>query len=400
MSRFRFIGLTAEGVALDGEISASSERAAMGELERRGLTVVELVSVDVLPAAPLRARGAPSRSDVVLALQGLSTLLAAGVGLAEAVESQASALPHPALQAAFDEMTRALRQGSPFSDALGRTALELPPYVSVLVRSGERAGLLAESVRDAAAQMAYDEEVRSELRQALTYPAVLVVAGLAAVVIMFGFVVPKFATLLERGGDLPWLAWAVLSSGTFIRAQWLWLAAGTLLSGAALYRAFAGPAGRQALPDLLERLPIVGRWRVEAETASWARVLATLLANKVPLMEALELAQAAVASRRRRARLNEARRAVKAGAGLAEALDEQAVLPASGASLIRVGVRSGELPAMLRSLAGLCDVAGKRRLKQFLTLLEPAAIVLIGGVVGVIMIGIILAITSANDLVL
>jgi len=400
MARFRFVGLTAEGVSLDGEISAPGERAAIVELERRGLTVVELAAADAPSAAVLKPRRPPSRQDVVLALRGLSTLLGAGVGLAEAVEAQARALPHPTLQDAFDGMSKALRQGAAFSEALAGTGLPLPDYVGVVVRSGERAGLLSGAIGDAAAQMAYDEEVRAEVKQALIYPMVLIAAGLVAVVIMFAFVVPKFSALLERGTDLPWLAWAVLASGGFIRAQWAWLLVGSVLLGLGVQRVLANPRRRDGLVDALERLPVLGRWRVESETASWARVFATLLANRVPMMEALELAQAAVASRRRRARLHEVRRAVKAGAPLAEALEQQAVLPPAGGSLVRVGVRSGELPAMLRSLAGMCDSAGKARLKQFLALLEPIAILVIGGVVGIIMIGIILAITSANDLVL
>ena len=84
---------------------------------------------------------------------------------------------------------------------------------------------------------------------------------------------------------------------------------------------------------------------------------------------------------------------------MAEALEQQAALTGTGYNLVRVGERSGELPSMLRSLARLCENAGRVRMKQFLSLLEPVAILLIGGTIGVIMIGIILAITSANDIV-
>ena len=166
-----------------------------------------------------------------------------------------------------------------------------------------------------------------------------------------------------------------------------------------LARSFATPARRAGWYQWLERLPVIGPWRVESETASWAKVLATLLANRVPLLDALDLAQTGVRSPSRRARLQEVARSVRAGMPLAESLEEQEALKASGYNLVRVGERSGELPAMLRTLATLCENAGRIRMKQFLTLLEPMAIMLIGGVIGVIMIGIILAITSANDIV-
>jgi general secretion pathway protein F len=106
-----------------------------------------------------------------------------------------------------------------------------------------------------------------------------------------------------------------------------------------------------------------------------------------------------VRSPQRRARLEAVARSVRAGVPLAESLEEQAALTSTGYNLIRVGERAGELPAMLRSLAKLCENAGRVRMKQFLALLEPMAIMVIGGIIGVIMIGIILAITSANDIV-
>jgi general secretion pathway protein F len=399
MTRFRFVGLTAQGVSLDGELSASNERSALAELERRGLTVVELQAVALAPVAVVSGRRQPTADDLVLAFRGLSTLLTAGVGLAEAVDAQARALPHPAMRAAFDAIGGALRQGQVFSEALKATDLPVPAYVPVMVLSGERAGLLASAIGDAAEQMAYDVVVRREIRQALTYPAVLVAAGLAAVVVMFAFVVPKFANLLERGHDLPWLAWAVLSSGALVRDGGWWIALAVAAGLVALAKVFSSPRARGQLLDQIERLPVLGRWRIEAQTAAWARVLSTLLANRVPLLDAMALAQTAVDSERRRARLAEVRRSVKGGGALADALEEQAVVPLAGCSLVRVGERSGELPAMLRSLAALCEDAGRSRMKQFLALLEPIAILAIGSVVGVIMIGIILAITSANDLV-
>ena len=119
----------------------------------------------------------------------------------------------------------------------------------------------------------------------------------------------------------------------------------------------------------------------------------------MPLLDALALAQDGVRSPQRRARLDEVARGVRAGVPLADALEQQAALTATGYNLVRVGERSGELPAMLRSLGRLCENAGRVRMKQFLALLEPAAILVIGGTIGVIMIGIILAITSANDVV-
>jgi len=400
MALFHFEALNAEGVLLQGSLAAESEREAARTLNKRGLAVVALVA----DTGQLRTRTRKGRvrrlrlQDQVVAFHELATMLLSGVALAEAVASQARSAHHPRLLAGFESISIALRRGQSFSDALAAVDLPLPPYFLTLIKAGEQAGLLAQSLADGVAQMEYDDQVRGEIRQALTYPAVLVVAGLGAVVMMFTFVVPRFATLLNRDADLPFLAWAVLNGGMFARAYIGWIIGALALAAVLGVRSFANPQTRARWYQWLERLPVIGPWRVESETASWAKVLATLLGNRVPLLDALSLAQGNVRSPQRRARLDEAVRAVRAGTPLADALEEQAALTATGYNLIRVGERSGELPAMLRSLAKLCENAGRVRMKQFLALLEPIAIMVIGGIIGVIMIGIILAITSANDI--
>jgi len=388
---------------LDGEIAAGSEREAARLLEKRGLSPVQVTEAGAVGDAgrgtlPARRRGRLKQQDLTLALHELSTLLNAGVGLADAVAAQARSARHPVLLGAFEGISTALRQGQSFSAALKASGLALPDYVGTLVRSGEKAGLLGRALRDAVAQMEYDQLVRQEIRQALTYPAVLVAAGLGAVVLMFTFVVPRFSALLNRADDLPLLASAVLTTGMVSREYWwvLLLVIGGVVVWAV--RSLRDPTARARGFERLERLPVIGTWRVEAETAAWARILSTLLGNRVPLLDALALAQSGVRAPRRRSRLEEASRAVRNGATLADALEEQDTLSPTGYNLVRVGERAGELPAMLQSLAKLCEDAGRARMKQFLALLEPMAIMLIGGVIGVIMIGIILAITSANDI--
>ena len=399
MGQYRYTAVNAEGAQLQGVVAARTEREAARLLEHRGLSVVSVQPAETarIPRA-LARRTRLRQRDLTLAFHELSTLLNSGVGLAEAVAAQVRSVQHPQLQAAFESVSAGLRRGQPFSAALESAGLPLPRYVATVVRSGEKSGLLGRALHDVVAQMEYDQTVRTEIRQALTYPAVLVCAGLGAVVMMFTYVVPKFAALLKRAHDLPWLAAAVLNTGMFLH-KWYW--AVLLLAVAAIawvVVALRDPGKRARWLESLERLPVIGTWRVESETATWARVLSTLLGNRVPLMDALGLAQGSVIAPGRRARLEEVSRNVRNGIPLADALEEQQTLTATGYNLVRVGERSGELPAMLQSLARLCEDAGRTRMKQFLALLEPVAILLIGSAIGVIMIGIILAITSANDI--
>lgn len=396
MHRFRYEAVNGEGASFTGMLRAPSERDAARQLERRGLSVVALQGA--AGAEPERRAGRLRTADVILAVQELATMLTSGVPIADAVASQAASAHHPRIVTAFGGMARDLQRGQAFSATLGASGLPLPEYVIQLARAGELTGDLGGALRDAGAQMEYEQALRNEMRNALIYPAVLVVAGLAAVALMFLFVVPKFASLLDRAEDLPFLAWAVLGIGTWTRENFLLLVVVVAAIVAAAMAALRKAHVREGLLDRAARLPIVGPWLVESDTARWAKVLGALLANRVPLMRALELAHAGLQLPHRRARMGEVTRAVRGGSGLADALEDHEALTATGYNLIRVGERSGKLAPMLESLARLYAEAGRNRMKRVLILIEPIAILVIGSMIGTIILGVILAITSANDL--
>lgn len=396
MQRYRYEVVNSDGRSMTGHLRARTERDAARVLERRGLSVVSLHAGGE-DAGRARKRRLQA-TDVILAVQELATMLTSGVSIADAVASQALSAHHPKVVAAFTGMSRDLQRGVAFSATLAQSGLPLPDYVIQLARAGEMTGELGRALADAGAQMEYEHGLRSEMRNALVYPSVLVVAGVAAVALMFLFVVPKFASLLENAEDLPFLAWAVLGVGTWMREYFFvfaLLSAGAIVALIAVLRR---PVVRERLIDKAAVAPVLGPWLVESDTARWAKVLAALLGNRVPVMRALELAQSGLQIPHRRARMGEVTRAVRGGSTLADALEDHDALTATGYNLVRVGERSGKLPGMLDSLARLYEEAGRNRMKRLLILIEPLAILVIGSMIGTIILGVILAITSANDL--
>ena len=396
MPRYHYQALNSAGVSLEGMLRADSERDAARQLERRGLSVIEVRSGD--PGPGKSRQGRLGHGDVILALQELATMLTSGVSIADAVGSQALGAHHPRIVQAFAGMSRDLQRGQAFSATLAKCGLPLPEYVVQLARAGEMTGELGKALRDASTQLEYEQQLRNEMRNALIYPAVLVMAGVAAVAIMFIFVVPKFASLLQQADDLPLLAWIVLAFGTWTRENFWLLMLIVAAAAAGGTWAVRKPELRARAMDALSRWPVVGPWLVESDTARWAKVLGALLGNRVPLMRGLELAQSGLQLPQRRARMGEVTRAVRGGATLADALEDHDALTATGYNLVRVGERSGKLASMLDSLAKLYEEAGRNRMKRVLILLEPIAILIIGSMIGTIILGVILAITSANDL--
>ncbi|WP_089393807.1 type II secretion system F family protein [Pseudomonas delhiensis] len=394
--RFEYLAVDRQGRRCSGDLDAGSRGDALRQLEAQGMTPLRLESGQ---RAPQPGRRRLRAEELNMALHELATLLAAGVALADAVSAQERSSSHPRIAAALRSMSEGLRQGRSFPQVLESAGLPLPRYAYQLVAAGELTGNLAAALRDCVAQMEYERRTREEVRNALIYPSVLVLSGIGAVMVMFVFVVPKFANLLEHADKLPWLAWAVLSTGVWSKANALpLLFAGLLLGALGLPLARSEKVRGRALNALL-RLPLLGDWLLQAEIAQWAKVLGTLLGNRVALVEALRLASAGVRIGHQRDLLERVTQDVRGGTALSEALELRRAITATGGNLVRVGERSGRLAEMLDSLAGLYEELGRSRMRKVLALIEPLAILLIGALFGVIITGVVLAITSANDIV-
>ncbi len=394
MQEFNYEVFDRRGRRLRGQARAESAAELVRRLTSDGHTVVGVSEHREELRLALRRR--LRAQELTVAFHELATLLESGVSLGDAVLAQSRGRHHPALAAGFAAIGKGIAQGKNFLGALRASELPLPDYVYHLVEAGELSGQLAGALRRAVGQMEYDQKVAADFKSALTYPAILVTAGMAAIFFVFVFVVPQFSNLLSGGSDLPLLAEVVLRTGAWFNEKALLVAVVAAALLALLLALFRRPAVRQGGMDGLARLPVLRDWLVEADTAKWASVMSAMLASRVELMDALGLAARGVRISRRRAGLARAAADVRGGVSLADALEKQDALTPTGCNLVRVGEQSGQLAQMLRSLATLYEQNSARRMKRFLGLVEPLAILLIGGFLGSIMIGVILAMTSVD----
>lgn len=397
---FQYQAVNAQGQVVSGQISATGEREATRLVRQMDLTPVEIYTAE-RAAAEFTIIKRASHQEKALVVRELATLLHAGISLAEAVDSIGQTHTDSAIGPVFTHVHDKLRGGESFSQGLKSAKLEWPDYLFQLVAAGEHTGKLAHALESAASQMEYELRIRNEMRNAIIYPAVLVFSGIAATLLIFIVVVPKFAGLLKNTrAQLPDISVWVLTSGLFIKENLLWVGLGSVTLIMALVAMLANPTLRARMLQTLSRAPILGTWLIETEIGRWASMLSTLLENRVPILKAMELAQEGMRLNQVRYKLQQALREVRSGKKIAEALTGGQMLNVTGLNLIRVGERSGELSKMLRALAGLYESSGQQRLKRFLILLEPVAILTIGIVIGTIMVAVMLAITSLSNVAL
>lgn len=401
MPSFNYEAMTTEGRLTKGKITADYEKEARRQLKSQGLSVLTLdLEVKGQEGLALFTRKLKTE-DHLLLLNELAILLEAGVPLAETVDSIATSGFHPDISKAFDKIGSELKRGKKFSNALQEHMPALPFFVFQLIGVGETTGNLVGCLKDAAEQMAYDLEVKKEIQGALTYPAILIIGGMAAVMFIFIAVVPKFESIFAGKLDqLDTLPRIVMGSGIFFRDNMVSIGIFLLILIVVGIFIFKQKSTKDSLLEFSQSLPLVGTWLKESETSRWAKILSILLRNKIPLMEALALSKDGLKIPSVRDQMVQVASAVKGGSALASALKDHTQFTAISINLVKVGERAGNLPVMLSSLSTLYGRSGKERMQKFLTLIEPLAIIIVGGIIGLIVGGIVTGIQSVTDLAL
>lgn len=344
---------------------------------------------------PTGAEGIRSRS-VVETTRSLSALLSAGLPLTRALETTRDVVGG-GMGGVMDNVLGEVRRGRSLADALrGHPDVFSPMYVGV-VRAGERSGRLAPIVDRLADELERQEEIRQKIFSAAVYPAALVVLGAASIILLLLFVVPRFAgLLLDAGATLPPMTAALLGASNVLTANWPYMLVGSLLLLIALAGYGSSPGGRTAFSKSALALPVIGSIRREVLAARFARVLAVLLEGGAPLVSALSDTAESVADPVTEDEVRRVREDVRVGTSLAASVSSGSVFPVELTRLIAVGEESGRLAEFLERAADLLERRSLRSTERAVTLLEPAVIVLFGGIVAIVALALLQAIYGVN----
>lgn len=403
MPLFDYHAIAASGERVAGRMEARDAPAVIRHLQDKGHLPVSAEPVTAaggLGWPARRSRPVGRGRDLALAIRELAMLLGAGQTVEQALRLMASGAAPKRLQPALAAALEALRAGAGLADALDGAG-GFPPLVIAMVRAGEAGGVLEPVLGRLADLLDRAARMRETTVSALLYPAILVTVAVAAVLLLLLQVVPQFAPLFAgAGADLPLSTRLVLGASAGLRAYWtpLMVAALVLLLGG---RWLAGVlVSEDAWDRLVLRLPGVGALVAMTATARLARTLGVLLRSAVPLPVALALARDVVGNRAVAAAVAAMAQGVRDGRGLAASLPPDQPLPALAVQLLRVGEDSGRLDEVLIHLADIYDAKLEQAMKRFFAVLEPACVLALSVVIGGIVVSILLAVVSINELAL
>lgn len=354
---------------------------------RLGIPIPQILSVEAVGAdVPARRPFASGRFPLRLFSQELSVLLGAGIPLLEAIVTLHEKEAAPRVAQALAAVADHLRQGQAFSAALATRPDEFDALFIAVVSSAERTGQLQPALRAHAAYLAWVEELRARLINASLYPAMLIVAGVAVLLFLLVFVVPRFAGLLDGiGGDMPVASRALIELGRFTGEHPLPTIAIGLAMLALPWLAARQPALRDAAIEFMWSLPVLGAKLRVLALARLYRTAGMLLGAGVPLVAALRISRDVIAPRLR-ASLDAVVDAVSRGERLSVALEREALATPVSLRMVRVGERSGELAAMLGQAAAFYDEELTRLSEVVTRLVNPLLMLLMGGLIGTVVV--------------
>ncbi len=403
MAVFGYRVTDAGGRVSEGVIEAAEELSAVGRLRDMGY-----VPIRVWPAAsaesgaePVRRRAgdASARKDVLPFLQGLKTLLAAGVPLDRALVMLGDLFRAKAMGRVAGALLQDVRGGMSLADAM-RKAPGAPfnRFTVQMVAAGQAAGRLDDALGQAHAFLERSRDFQASLAGSLIYPAILLAASVVSIVLMVVYVVPKVAGIFAAArAVLPLPTRMLLAASGFLQAYGLYILAALVLGGFLFSSALRRPGFRRDLDRAMLGWPMAGEILTAIETSRVTRSLASLLSGGVPILPAFAIAREVSGNMAVRDGIEAARVRVQAGAKMARALSETTPFPDLALQMIAVGEETGGVEAMLASVADTYEENARRALRTFLVLLEPAVILGMGLVVGFIVFSLFLAVFRLNE---
>jgi general secretion pathway protein F len=402
MPVFTYRAADRRGQTIDGVMEAVDARAVVERLRKEAYFPVKVAAQS--ERAPLFAFGGAGgrvrQRDLMAFTQMLATLFEAGLPLDRALSIMEELAPSARIKAIVADLLHSVRGGSSLSEALAKHHPR--PFSRLyinMVRAGEKGGVLEVSLRRLAefleARAAFNEAVVS----ALAYPLVITSVGAAAIVFLMTFVIPRFATIFnDLGQAIPLPTQILMSVSAALQSYW-WVGATLVMAGVLAWRIWTStPHGRAGWDQFLLRLPIVGTLALKIETARFARTLGTMLKSGVPVLGAMAVVGDMMSNQAVGSAVGRLADGVKRGGTIAAGMQEHTAFPALAVHMVRVGEETGRLEEMLLKVADTFETDVRIELKRVLGLLEPAIILGMGVLVAFIVVAMLLAIFSINDI--
>ncbi|GAB4181757.1 MAG: type II secretion system F family protein [Wenzhouxiangellaceae bacterium] len=403
MALFEYKAVAPNGETLRGQMEAPSADAVIAKLQESGnipLSAKETGGGALSLGALFGRKAGPGPRIIGEFTHNLAVLLGAGLPLDRALQVLIDLADDGRMQRLVEKIRDRVREGGSLSDALEEQHGVFSRLYVNMVRAGEIGGSLEQTLERLSDYMERSKELKDHVLTAMFYPGLLLVVAIAAITVLMVYVIPQFTPIFEDlGAELPLLTRVVMGTAEFIKSRW-WL---ILLAAILLiwwWRGQRTDPERRLVWDLrFLEMRWIGDLLGKLETARLARTIGTLLENGVPLLTAMSIARNVCNNSYLRQVVNEASKKVKTGSGLARTLAADGHFPRLALQMISVGEETGQLDRMLNRVADTYDREVRMTADRLLSLFTPIMIIGLALLIGGIVMSVVVAMLSINELV-
>ena len=404
MATFIATYINPQGKSAQIDIEAPNPLQAKRSLRLRGIRATE---IKVKPNATATSSSAAAQLNDKLRFSKLSELLEAkpgikekavfaskmaalvnaGVPIVRSIDLMASQQKMPLFKRALQSVSLEVNQGTSLGEALRRWPMVFDKLSVAMVEAGEAGGVLDESLRRLAKLLEDNAKLQNQIKGALGYPVAVLVIAVAVFLGMTIFLIPTFAEIFDSlGADLPWFTQMMVDLSSLLRSTFsLYLGLGLIVFIYLFSKFYATPIGRRRVDALILKLPLFGELIQKTATAQFCRTFSSLNRAGVPILMSLDIVREITNNSIISDAISNSREDVLQGIPLSVALKRMNVFPDMSISMLSIGEETGEMDAMLSKVADFYEDEVEAIVKALTSMLEPAMIVLVGGIVGSIL---------------
>lgn len=403
MALFSYKAVNSQGETEDGIKNALDQQAVIKELQDQGFVPirVELAKEKTFLGISLGGNAVRLSQKEVLLLTGeLSTLLESGLPLDRSLKILIELTgDNEKLSKLISQVLEKVKSGESLADALEAQVGVFSRFYLNMIRGGELGGNLGSVLARLAEYLERSQELKETVTTALIYPAILLLMSVASLLVMLTFVVPQFSEMFENAGQsLPVPTQVVVAIAAFLQSYW-WVLLLIVVSVSSYMKAqLANPKTKKKWDARFLTMPLFGDIILHMETANLTRTLGTLLGNGVSILKALGIVRETAGNLVVADLLDDAEQQLKQGKTMSDALTNSKYFPKLAIQMVKMGEETGRLEEMLLRVATIYDKQLRTAIQRMLALIEPVLIISLGLMIAGIIVSILLAILSVNDL--
>jgi len=387
---------------VQGEIQALNQAEAVKKihsLRLLPLDIKERVKGKALRKLALFKSKKVKKEELMVATRELAVMLKAGIPILRALRILIDSNKERKLGEVLEQVYEHTKNGESLASAFEKERPHFAETIINMVRTGEKSGELPQVLHNVSKDLEHALAVSSEVKNALAYPAFLLAMSGLALIFIFTFVIPKFTAILEKiNVELPLYSRVVLKAGTFVKEHLLIFVLLLVLVLYGSYRLLKRKRARYFFSRTWLRIPLVKSLLVQIELSRFSHALAILLSSGVEIIGSIRMAVEAMSNTFLQKRFSEVAGRLKRGESLHQALREVDLFPTIAVNMIEVGEETGKLSEILEEISLLYMEKFRSAMKRMISLLEPAIITIVGIVIGFIVISLVSAIMSMNEI--